>query len=337
MPPEIRPAQEKDLPQMRRRLLEDAEQRRALVPALWPVAQDADARLDTALRAALSPESARFGERWSVAASGDDLLGMVHTVLVPVPPIYAGEFGPPGLLLPDCLVAPGAPPGMAARLIEAAETQLREDGAQIILAASVPGARWQPAETATNYAPLTLYLAKCGLAATTSRVAPPGGAAPAGASDDDVPDIVAASARHRATLQHLNGFWKTHPEADARFAGWMRRSLTLGDRDMLIARDGSGFRGYVIAQPATRMHFPPAHDIGRIGVIDDYHHADFDDPDTLSDGGAGAAALLRAAEQAFDRREMRCAFVVCPAAWTSKIEVLKQAGYAPAQIWWIRT
>ena len=43
--------------------------------------------------------------------------------------------------------------------------------------------------------------------------------------------------------------------------------------------------------------------------------------------------LLRAAEAAFANRGMEAAFVVCPAGWTSKIELLKSAGYETAMVW----
>ncbi|MDJ0820373.1 MAG: hypothetical protein QNJ09_01015 [Paracoccaceae bacterium] len=94
--------------------------------------------------------------------------------------------------------------------------------------------------------------------------------------------------------------------------------------------------GYVIAQPASRLHFPPAHDITGTGVIDDYHHPDLADPETIANGGEGAAALLHAAETAFDKRGVQAAFVVCPAAWRSKIELLENAGYETAMVWSIK-
>jgi hypothetical protein len=95
-------------------------------------------------------------------------------------------------------------------------------------------------------------------------------------------------------------------------------------------------KGYVIAQPASRLHFPPAHIITGTGVIDDFYHSDFADPDTLANEGGGAMALLRAAEEAFAGRGTGAAFVVCPAGWRSKIELLEAAGYGTAMVWSIK-
>ena len=116
----------------------------------------------------------------------------------------------------------------------------------------------------------------------------------------------------------------------------MRRSLTLPDRDMRVSGPPDALEGYLIAQPASRLHFPPAHDISGTGVIDDFYHPDLADPSALANAGAGAMALLRAAEAAFAARGIGAAFVVCPAAWTSKVELLEAAGYATAMVWSIR-
>lgn len=102
----------------------------------------------------------------------------------------------------------------------------------------------------------------------------------------------------------------------------MRRSLTLPDRDMFVTGDAKVLRGYAIAQPASRLHFPPAHAIARTGVIDDYYHPELASPASLSNGGAKAGALLHAAEAALLKRRAVAAFVVCPAGWKSKLEVL---------------
>jgi hypothetical protein len=110
----------------------------------------------------------------------------------------------------------------------------------------------------------------------------------------------------------------------------------MADRDMLVTGGPGGLSGHAIAQPASRLHFPPAHDIAATGVIDDWFHADFADPVALRDAGGGAAGLLRAAEAAFARRGVRAALVVCPAAWASKRAVLEGAGYRTAMVWMIR-
>ena len=95
-------------------------------------------------------------------------------------------------------------------------------------------------------------------------------------------------------------------------------------------------QGYIIAQPASRLHFPSAHDITGTGVIDDYYHLELANPAALDRGSEGSCALLRAAEAAFASRGMGAAFVVCPAGWACKIELLEAAGYATAMVWSIK-
>ena len=113
-----------------------------------------------------------------------------------------------------------------------------------------------------------------------------------------------------------------------RFAAWMRRSLTLGDRDMLVMGPEGELSGYAIAQPASRLHFPPAHDMRGTGVIDDHYHRELADVETRDRGWSGATALLRPGVGAV--------FVVCPAGWRSKIAMLEAAGYETAMVWSIR-
>lgn len=147
------------------------------------------------------------------------------------------------------------------------------------------------------------------------------------ASEADLTGIVERSTGNRTILAELDEFWTPHAEADARFVSWMKRSLILKDRSP---------DGYVIAQPASRLHFPPAHDIRATGVIDDYYHQEFSDPSKTQDGGKSATALLHAAEAAFERRGVDAALIVCPAAWTSKIAVIENAGYETAMVWMIK-
>jgi hypothetical protein len=51
--------------------------------------------------------------------------------------------------------------------------------------------------------------------------------------------------RSRATLSRpgLSSETGAHPEADSRFDAWMRRSLTLEDRNMLVAALAGELRG----------------------------------------------------------------------------------------------
>ena len=153
---------------------------------------------------------------------------------------------------------------------------------------------------------------------------------------EDVPGIVARSAENRRVLFDIDTFWEIHPEADPRFSAWMTRSLTLRDRDMMVMGPPDDLVGYIIAQPASRLHFPSAHDITGTGVIDDYYHPELANSAALVQGSESARTLLHAAETAFAKRGIRVAFVVCPAGWTSKIEFLESAGYATAMVWSIK-
>ena len=251
-------------------------------------------------------------------------------MMLPVPPIYAGLDGEPGLILADSFAYPDAIPNTAEALIAAAETTLLSAGARILLATFVKGPAWMAALAARGFAPITHYLSRTGLEAhkTQSDVRL--------ATESDVPGIVARSAEHRDRLFAIDPFWTLHPEADARFDAWMHRSLTLADRDMYVIEGASGLDGYAIAQPATRLHFPPAHSIAGIGVLDDFYHAGFSDIDATPQPGHGAFDLLRAAEEAFAKRGKDAAFVVCPAGWRSKSELLQAAGYRIAMVWSIK-
>lgn len=104
----------------------------------------------------------------------------------------------------------------------------------------------------------------------------------------------------------------------------------------MVLGPSEDLQGYIIAQPASRLHFPPAHYITGIGVINDYSHSELANPAALDHGGEGESALLRAAEAAFVNRGIGAAFVVCPAGWASKIELPESAGYETAMVWSIK-
>jgi len=154
------------------------------------------------------------------------------------------------------------------------------------------------------------------------------------ASAEDVPAIVKLSAQHRKTLATVNSrFWHIHPEADGRFEAWMRRSLTLKDRDMRVAEVSDQVRGYVIAQPCSPLLIPSVHDVAAIGVIDDFYDEDFAAVSAVANDASSGADLLAAAESAFAQRGVDSALVVCPAAWPSKIALLERSGYRTAKLW----
>lgn len=330
MPQIIRAATLDDIPQLINLLLSDAAERHAHDSALWRIADDAAAQIGRALTDALTAQQQPFVQIWQVADHDGRITGVSHAMLLPVPPIYAGQDGEPGLIMPDSYAAPDAPAGTVDALVQAAEDALRNAGARIIISAFVTGEHWRGVFQKRGYDPLTLYLSRAHLVGGERHpdIRP--------ASEGDIPGIIARSAENRQVLRDIDVFWNVHPDADARFSAWMTRSLTLSDRDMMVIGPRTNLDGYVIAQPASRLHFPPAHDITAIGVIDDYYHRELADFETRDAGHQGALALLRAAETAFAARSRDTAFVVCPAGWRSKIKALEAAGYETAMVWSIK-
>lgn len=326
-----RPATPDDLEPVADLLLADARGRAAADSVLWKLDREPRQKILQSIKAAMEAESPAFRQQWLVAETDAGIVGVTHSILLPVPPIYAGELGPPGLVMEDSFVSPAAPAETRAALLAATQADLTGAGARLLLASSVAGGAWEGEYVRQGFVPVTLYFARTGLRPTREvpQVRP--------AREADIADIVAASAANRRVLRHLHPiFWKPHPEADARFEGWMRHSLTLGDRDMFVASAEGAFRGYAISQPATWLHFPSAHDISATGTIDDYFHDEIETVDVPSPRTDGAQALLEAAESALGARGKNAALVVCPAAWRTKIALLEAAGYRKAITWFIR-
>lgn len=331
MPFTIRPAELTDLDRIADLLVADAEERCASDPGLWKMEQSARDKTYASIKTVLAAKKAPFRQQWLVAETDGRLVGVTHSILLPVPPIYAGEFGAPGLIMEDCFILPDAPAETRGELLGVAEADLINAGALILLASSVAGGAWEDPYGEHGYVPLTEYFAKTGLTQQTehAHVRP--------ATEDDVQGIVAASAIHRRILEDLHHlFWKPHEDADTRFGAWMTRSLTLEDRDMFVSNEDGGIRGYAISHPATQLHFPAPHDITGVGVIDDFFHEATEDPFKLEASSERAAALFAAAEAARERRGDHSVVVVCPASWQSKIELLKQQGYRNAITWHIK-
>lgn len=326
----IRPVTADDIPRLIELLMLDAKERHAQDGILWKMADDAPAQIKKALTFALTAEQQPFQQFWHVAEDGGQIMGVIHAMMLPVPPIYAGSFGAPGLILPDSFIATNARSGTLESLLTVAEEALHEAGARIKLASYVAGEVWRSAFEVSGYEPLTLYLSRSDLGDHGT---------PAGvrqATEADIPGIVARSTENRQVLFDIDPFWEIHPEADPRFSAWMTRSLTLRDRDMMVQGESEDLQGYIIAQPASRLHFPPAHDITGTGVIDDYYHPELANPSALDRGCEASKSLLRAAEMAFANRGIGAAFVVCPAGWTSKVKLLESAGYETAMVWSIK-
>lgn len=331
MPLAIRPAGLADLDDVAELLLADAKRRQAADPDLWKLDQAARDKIHSTIKGALETEAPPFRQQWLLAVDRGRPVGVVHSILLPVPPIYAGDFGPPGLIMEDSYVAHDAPADTGPALLKAAETDLIAAGAVILLGSSVDGGYWEAEYAAQGYAPLTLYFAKSGLTAQTAN------GHVRTASSDDIPSIVASSAVNRRVLDEIDHlFWKPHQQANERFGSWMQRSLTLEDRDMFVSDEAGRIRGYAVSHPATPLHFPAPHDISGVGVIDDFFHDALEDVLTLGPSAPEAAALFSEAEAARARRGDHSVLVVCPAGWPSKIKLLEQQGYRNAITWHIR-
>jgi hypothetical protein len=311
--PSIRSATRDDLSGVVDLLLQDAQTRAAIDARLWRPAPDAKPRLERAV--------GRAGELWLLAEDANRIVGVTHAMIVPVPPIYDDSTPGPGLLLDDCFVSADASPGAAEALLVATEAALTAAGAARLIASCPAAGLLRPLYQRHGYEPVTLYMAKHGFRAD----AMPSSVRPARA--DDVPAIVRLSARHRRTLAEIApDFWHIHAQADARFDAWMRRSLTLRDRDMLVAGAPDNLLGYIIAQPCSPLLVPAAHDVAAIGVIDDFYDEGFGNVPAMASDAASGADLLAAAESAFARRGVGSTLVVCPAAWPSKIALHAEAG-----------
>lgn len=309
-------------------LIADAERRQAMDPILWKVGPAPRDKVYPAVKVFMESENRAFHQGLLLAEAGREAVGIAHTMILPVPPIYAGgSYGPPGLILEDCYVTEDAPAGAWQALIEAAEADLVQAGAEALLGQSAVGRCLEKEYEKRGYEPLTLYFAKTGLRLVKNLPAV------RGAKDSDIEDIVTASAEHRRILNDLNAFWKPSSDADVRFAAWMQKCLTLTDHDMFVSASDGEFHGYAISQPVTHMHFPMPHDISAVGKIDDYYHVDTADPAMLADDTKGACDLLLTAEAALAARGNNAAFVVCPAAWSSKKQLLEAAGYSNAMTW----
>src|SRR5215471_6729957 len=202
MPPSIRSATLQDLPAIVELLIQDAEARRSLDPVLWRTAGDASTRIERAVGAVLNGSQAPAREFWFVAERVGRIVGVTHAMLVPVPPIYDGAAGSPGLLLDDCFIAAGAPSGTAEALLVATEAALETAGAPRLIASSPAAGPLRLLYERHGYEPVTLYMAKH---RPSPDALPP---SVRKASAEDVPGIVKRSAEHRRMLARINPrFW----------------------------------------------------------------------------------------------------------------------------------
>jgi len=327
----VRAAETGDILAISTLLLEDAKTREALNPPLWAIAPDAAARVMASLETISNPFTGPIRHHWIVAEENGAILAVAHAANVPPPPIIDLAGATAGVLLDDCHFAADA--DISSALLQSAEQVLADAGAILFVAATPKD--WTTRTSflaAAGYETTTLYMAKTGF--LTDRVS---GTARL-ATDADIEGIVRLSARHRAQLQIASPvFWHIHAEADARFAGWMRTSLTLPDRAMFVSGPRDSIDGYIIAQPGSPLHLPPAHDVNRIGMIDDFYAVAFEQPETESSQTGGPAVLLSAAEGAFHGKNIDTALAICPARMTGKADFLLSHGYTVANLWMVKT
>lgn len=319
-----------DLPVMLELLMEDARRRHSSNPILWAFDENSRGRIESILRNGFEDEQSRVREYWLMAKEGNKPVGITRSIIVPVPPIYKVEKAP-GLMLDECFVVDDAPSGTIEKLLDANENVLRDAGCGAFIASCCTGSSWRPILEENGYDPVTLFMSKNNF--EKKAVSAPISVA----SDDDIPGIMARSAEHRQNISEANPvFWNIHPDAGSMFEKWMRISLTLEDRTMLVARVDDEIDGYAIAQPVTPVQMPMTHDPAGIGVIDDFYHRDFKDRSDLKNAGAGAAELLKSAEGAFAEVGARAALVVCPDNWKSKKEFLRNNAYDTAKTWLLK-
>ncbi|GMA13742.1 hypothetical protein GCM10025871_00730 [Deinococcus metallilatus] len=300
-----------DIPALIPLILVAARTRAELEPALWPLHPEAENRVRSRLEGEFSsPE--RFA--WFLAEQNGEAVGVISAGLYPAPPVYRSLLA--GLIGEDFYAdTPGALP----LLLSAAESFLRAAEAALINAAC-PARDKERLRLlqAHGYAPLTLWMA---------RPVDPSVPAPASirpAREDDLPALVRLNRDAQEGKRRANPrFWTPHPEASARFEDWMRHSLTLPDRDLLVHEGPSGVDGFVVAQPAGS---PPAHNAEGVGLIDDLY----------ADAWNIFPALLNAAHHAFHKRGKHTVEVICPAAWTERAAALEDAGFRPANLWLIQ-
>jgi hypothetical protein len=153
------------------------------------------------------------------------------------------------------------------------------------------------------------------------------------ANQTDLSSIVAWNAQAQQRKYESNSrFWKVHPDADSRFEGWMRHSLSLADRTIFVSRDAGG---YIVAQPTRLL---PGHRTDElIGCIDDFWSEDFGySLEVRGENLEKATDLLRSAESDFVIRGATIAFAITTSAWKSKNRLLELNGYEPAYVWMLK-
>ena len=182
-----------------------------------------------------------------------------------------------------------------------------------------------------SYRATTDYLLKEGFRETTANVNT------RRAEESDIPELMSFNREARRRLQEANPvFWNSHPEAEARFAFWMKVSLSMRDRSIFVVDAKPGAKGFVISQPASPVQVPVYCDDRVTGVVDDFHCDTFGSSLTEDSDPAPALALMEAAEADLAGRGLTAAVAICPTAWTSKARLLDRAGYRVLTTWFTK-
>lgn len=259
---------------------------------------------------------------WLVVEDGATIAAAIHIAVIPPPPIYAG--GIVGVILGAWFT----PTIAVEHVVDAAEAYLHERNVTKLIGAAPLVSAMADALERRAYRPTVHYMAKASLTQTaaTDKLRP--------AAETDIETLVAFNREARARLHEANpAFWTSHPDADTRFGLWMKFSLTMRDRSMLVNEQG---RGFIIAQPASPIQLPITADAQATGVIDDFHDATFGTSLTQERKSPSGADLLAAAENDFIARGKTAALAICPAAWTAKKALLTRAGYSTNHMWFVK-
>lgn len=290
---------------------------RPAVADLPPASRDAIA---DHIRRDIDGSQGQFG--WLLLEDDAAVAAAIHIAVIPPPPIYAG--GIVGVMLGHW----HTPAVTTEQVVAAAETHFHERHVTKLIGAAPADGAMAATLNRRAYRPTVHYMAKRNLSKTTpaDTVRP--------AAEADVDTLVGFNREARARLHEANpDFWASHPDADMRFGLWMKFSLTLRDRSMLVNGAGPGF---IIAQPASPIQLPVTADAQSVGVVDDFHDASFGTSLTHERTGASGAELLAAAENDFIDRGKTAALAICPTAWTAKKALLTRAGYTTNHMWFVK-
>ena len=258
---------------------------------------------------------------WLLAGTSDDT-AVARIAVIPPPPIYDLKGGLAGVVLGTWQVTN----------IEPLDGLLRDRGAAVLVMDCTAKDESKRSQLkARGYIATTHYMLKTDIApqapAPTVRAT----------TEADIPALVAFNREGRERLHEANpAFWTSHPDADARFALWMKLSLTMRDRAIFVSQHEGRPSGFVIAQPASPIQVPITLDETKIGVIDDFHCTSFGASLRDSQDPAPARELLATAEATFTERGRTTAIAICPAAWPAKAQLLEVAGYKTLHTWFVR-